>query len=80
MLFFWLRDEECHESKQRCNKRHNLRVGDIDIAAHHSTRRQDDDSDDIYTDEEGLHASVAARYVEELDYPSQGNETESGQH
>jgi hypothetical protein len=80
MLFFRLCDEERHEGKQRCNNCHKLSVGDIDIAAHHITRGQDDDSNDIYADEEGLHASVAARYVEELDYPRQSNETESSEH
>jgi len=80
MLFFRLRDEERDEGKQRCNNCHKLSVGDIDITAHYITRRQDDDSNDIYPDEEGLHASVATRYVEELDYPRQSNETESGEH
>ena len=80
MLFFRLRDEERHEGKQRCNNCHKLSVGVIDIAADRITRRQDDDSNDIYADEEGLHASVAARYVEELDYPCQSNETESDEH
>jgi hypothetical protein len=44
------------------------------------SRRQEEDSDNIYADEEGMHSSVAARYVKELDYPRQSNETESGKH
>lgn len=47
MLFFRFRDEKRHKGKQRCNNRHKLRVDDSDIAAHHITRRQDDDPNDI---------------------------------
>ena len=73
-------DEEPNEGKQRCYNCDKFSVGDIECAPHHVTCREDDDPGDVDADEYGLHTSVAANDVGELNDPRQRDKAETSKH